>query len=178
MQAALFCGCLLFISCENDERTIAAWTVKKEMVEEATNINTLFTLSGNLKANLKAPLMLRYQSDTVYIEFPKTLHVDFFDSSGKRESWLDAGYGKHFETLNRVLLRDSVRVINIKGDTMTTSELWWNQDLKKFYTDSVVRITTIDKQIRGGKGLEASQDLNNVRIKKPTGTVLMKGDAF
>jgi LPS export ABC transporter protein LptC len=176
MQAATLCSCLLFLGCENDERTINAWTEKKIMVEEAVNVNALFSQSGNLKAKLKAPLMLRYQSDTVYVEFPKSLHVDFYDSLGKKESWLDARYGKHFESLNKVLLRDSVQVINIKGDTLTTAELWWDQNLKKFYTDSVVRITTKDKQIRGGEGMEASQDLNYTLIKKPTGTVLMGSD--
>ena len=178
LQAATLCGCLLFLGCENDERTINAWTEKKVMVEEAVNVNALFSQTGNLKANLKAPLMLRYQGDTIYVEFPKSLHVDFFDSSGKRESWLDARYGKHFESLNKVLLRDSVTVINIKGDTLATAELWWDQNLKKFFTDSVVRITTKDKQIRGGQGLEASQDLNYTLIKKPTGTVLMGSDVL
>jgi LPS export ABC transporter protein LptC len=172
-QAAALYGCFLLSGCENDPSVLDAWTRKEIMVEEVTNVNTLFSQNGLLKANLKAPLMLRYQTDTVLIEFPKTLHVDFFDSTGKRESWLDARYGKYLESVNKVLLRDSVKVINIKGDTLTTSELWWDQNAKKFYTDSVVRIITKDKYIRGGRGLEASQDLDWTLIKRPTGTVLV-----
>ena len=172
-QAAILFSCLLFVGCENDQGVLDAWNRKEVMVEEVVNVNTLFSQNGALRANLKAPLMLRYQMDTVLVEFPKTLHVDFYDSTGKRESWLDARYGKYFESINKVLLRDSVKVINIKGDTLTTPELWWDQNAKKFYTDSVVRIITKDKYIRGGQGLEASQDLDWTLIKKPTGTVLV-----
>jgi LPS export ABC transporter protein LptC len=172
-QAAIYCSCLFVLGCENDERDIDAWTGKKIMIEEAIQVNTLFSQSGNLKANLKSPLMLRYLGDTVYVEFPKTLHVDFYDSLGKRESWLDAKYGKYMESLNKVFLKDSVRVININGDTLRTSELWWDQTAKIFYTDSVISIITKDKRIRGGKGLVAAQDLNSYTIKQPTGTVLV-----
>ena len=178
LQAALLIGCLFFLGCENDEETINAWTEKKQMVERATDIVSLFSQEGSLRARLKAPLMLRYQADTIAVEFPKTLHVEFFDSAIRVESWLDANYGKYFETYNRVVLRDSVRVINIAGDTLTTSELWWDQNQKNFYTDSVVRITGKDKRIRGGKGLVASQDLNEILIKYPTGVLVMKSDAL
>ncbi len=175
LQAAIIFSCLLFFACENDQGEIDAWTRKEVSVEEAIGVNMLFSQNGKPRANLKSPLMLRYQGDTLLTEFPNSLHVDFFDSSGKRESWLDARYGKYFESLNKVLLRDSVRVINIKGDTLSTAELWWDQNAKIFFTDSVVRIISKDKYIRGGKGLQASQDLDTTIIKNPTGTVLVGG---
>lgn len=171
--AAILCSCLFVLGCENDERMINAWTGKKMMVEEVRDVKSFFSQGGTLKATLTSPLMLRYQADTVYVEFPKTLHVDFYDSLGKRESWLDAHYGKYIESFNKVLLRDSVKVINIKGDTLTTPELWWDQNQGKFYTDSVVRIATKDRRIVGGKGMEAAQDISWYIIKKPTGSLLV-----
>jgi LPS export ABC transporter protein LptC len=173
MQAALISSCLFFFSCENDQKTIDEWTGKRELVEEAKNIESYLSQQGVLKAKLVAPLMIRFQSDTIYTEFPKSLHVDFYDTAAKRESWLNARYGKYFENLNKVLLRDSVVVINIKGDTLQTQELWWDQNTKKFYTDQVVRIAQKTKLIYGGKGMVADQDLSNVVIKYPTGNVLM-----
>ena len=173
LQAAILCSCLFILGCENDEREINALTDKAVMVEKAKNIDVLFSQQGQLRARMKAPLMLRYQEDTVRVEFPESLHVDFYDSTRRVESWLDARFGRYYETYNRVLLKDSVRVINIKGDTLTTPELWWDQNARKFYTDSSVRITTKDKQIRGGKGLEAGQDLTWYTIRQPIGTVLV-----
>ena len=164
VQAAIFCGCLFLFSCENDIEKVNAWNKKKVMVEEATKVESLFSQEGKLRAKLTAPLMLRYQSDTIYVEFPKTLHVDFFDSTGKKESQLDARYGKYFESLNKVFLKDSVVVANIKGDTLRSPELWWDQNKQKFYTDKLVRLKTVDKQIYGGRGMEADQDLSGWSI--------------
>ena len=179
LQAAILCSCLFVLGCENDEQEINKWTSKKTMVDEVRTVQTIFSQGGDLKAILVSPLMLRYQTDTVAVEFPKTLHVDFFDSTGKKESELNALYGKYFESLNKVFLRDSVVVSNIKGDTLKCPELWWDQNTGKFYTDSLVRLKTVDKTIYGGKGMQADQDLNNVSIFQPTGVILMKeGEGF
>ncbi|ANE51988.1 LPS export ABC transporter periplasmic protein LptC [Flavisolibacter tropicus] len=172
-QAAIFCSCLFILGCENDEKAINALTDKAVMVEKAKDIDVLFSQSGQLRARMKSPLMLRYQEDTLRTEFPNSLHVDFYDSTRHVESWLDARFGIYYESLNRVLLRDSVKVVNVKGDTLTTPELWWDQNARSFYTDSTVRITTKDKRINGGKGLVADQDLSAYTIRQPTGTVLV-----
>ncbi len=163
------------MSCENDDQAISEWTEKKVLVEEAKKVEAYFSQGGRMRARLNAPLMLRQESDTMYTEFPKTLHVDFYDSLGKRESWLDARYGKHFENLNKVFLRDSVVVINTKGDTLTTSELWWDQNSRRFYTDKHVRIAQTTRHIYG-EGLEANQDLTDITILKPSGIVLVNED--
>lgn len=139
-------------------------------MEEATDINTFISQGSRMKARLVAPLMLRFQSDTNYLEFPKTLHVDFFDSAGKVESQLDCLYGKYFDALNKVLLRDSVVIFNIAGDTLRTPELWWDQGSQRFYTDKRVRIRK-NGNLLFVVGLEAKQDLTDIVIKKVTGTV-------
>lgn len=170
-QAAILLSCLFVFGCENDEKSIREWNEKKVMVEEAKNVESIFSQQGKLKARLFAPLMLRYQADTVYVEFPKKLHVNFYDSTGQLESQLDALYGKYMESENKVLLRDSVVVSNIKGDTLRCPELWWDQNSHRFYTDKSVRIKSVDKQIYGGRGLDAEQDLSRWTIFQPTGTV-------
>lgn len=177
-QAAIIGSCLFFLSCENDEKLIDAWTGKKEMVEVATQVTSYFSQQGNVRARLTAPEMRRYQSDTVSVEFSKSLHVDFYDSLKRVESWVDAKYGKYYESLNKVFLRDSVKVLTTKGDKLETSELWWDQNSKTFYTDKVVRISQNGKNITGGKGLEAAQDLSWYLIKHPTGTVLVGDDVM
>lgn len=172
-QAAFIWGCLFVFGCENSQRSLDEWKEKKIMVEEAKTIETLISQGGKMKARLISPLMLRYAADTVYAEFPKTLHVDFFDSTTKVESQLNALYGKYFETLNKVYLRDSVVVFNSKGDTLWSPDMWWDQNLQKFYTDKRVRIFRNGDRIYGAKGLEASQDLSNIIIKQTTGSVVV-----
>ncbi len=173
VQAALIGSCLLLFSCENSESAINEWNERKMLVDEARNVTSYFSQQGIIRARLTAPLMLRYQTDSNYVEFPKSLHVDFFDANKQIESWLDARYGKYVESANKVQLRDDVRVINNSGDTLTTEELWWSQNEKKFYTDKEVRIAKKDQRIFGGKGLEAAQDISLYIIRQPTGTVVV-----
>ncbi|TAL46765.1 MAG: LPS export ABC transporter periplasmic protein LptC [Chitinophagaceae bacterium] len=144
------------------------------MTEEARDIESYMSQQGQMRAKLTSPFMIRYITDTVYVEFPKTLHVDFFDDSTLVETRLDALYGKYYESLNKVYLRDSVRVINRDGDTLRCPELWWDQTLQKFYTDKPARLDGNDKHLVGNQGLEATQDLKVITFKYPTGPFRVK----
>ena len=176
--AALIIGCCFVYGCENDEKVVDNWTKNVVMKEEATNVESYLSQSGKMKAKLKSPLMYRVSTDTLYVEFPKTLHVDFYDSTNKVETWLDSKYAKYYESLGKVYLRDSVVVITLKGDTLRAPDLWWDQNTKLFYTDKYATYTGIGKNIYGGKGLTATQDLSSVTFHQPTGTVKVSDNGF
>jgi LPS export ABC transporter protein LptC len=161
----------LFTACENDEKKINALTENVVMKEEATNIVSYMSQGGKMKAKLTAPLMFRVNTDTMYTEFPNSLHVDFYDDSTKVETYLDSKYGKYYENLGKVYLRDSVVVITMKGDTLRSPDMWWDQNTKLFYTDKYAIYHGIGKNIYGGKGLVATQDLKSLTFNNPTGTV-------
>jgi LPS export ABC transporter protein LptC len=176
--AALVMGCCFFAGCENTQEEIDRWTKNKVMQEEATNIESYISQEGKMKAKLKAPLMYRVMADTQYVEFPNSLHVDFYDDSTKIETFLDSKYGKYFESLNKVYLKDSVIVITLKGDTLRCHDLWWDQNKEMFYTDSVATYRSPGNDITGGKGMEATQDLKTVKFKIPIGTVQINNSGF
>ena len=179
-QIVTLLGCLLMPACENDEKMIDDWSTKKIMVEEGKGIESYLSQESKVKAKLTAPRMLRYEyrSDSVVVEFPKSLHVDFYDDSTKIESWLDSKHGKYFETLNKVYLWDSVVVINVTGDTLKSSDLWWDQNAKLFYTDKYAEYRTKDKQIFPSKGMEVTQDFKRITFKQPTGIVHVSDKEF
>jgi LPS export ABC transporter protein LptC len=105
------------------------------------------------------------------MELPKSLHVDFYDSTLKVESKLDALYASYYESDNKIFIRDSVRVYNIKGDTLLCKELWWDQRLQKFYTEKPVQIRTLD-MIMFGEGMSAPQDFKTFEIFKVTNSII------
>ena len=174
ISAALVTGCFFLSGCENDPKVLQELSEKKIMTEEARDIESYMSQQGQMRAKLTSPFMIRYITDTIYVEFPKTLHVDFFDDSTLVETRLDALYGKYYESLNKVYLRDSVRVINRDGDTLRCPELWWDQTLQKFYTDKPARLDGNDKHLVGNQGLEATQDLKVITFKYPTGPFRVK----
>jgi LPS export ABC transporter protein LptC len=175
VAAALLMGCFfVFTSCENDEKEVDKFFKKQVAVEEARNVESYLSQSGTVKAKLTSPYMLRVQADSPYMEFPRTMHVDFYNDSTVIESTVDARYAKYVEFDRKVLLRDSVLVISIKnGDTLRTQELWWDQDKKEFYTDKPAHVYQRDKIIFAQNGLRAAQDLTSYTFYKSSGPMLV-----
>jgi LPS export ABC transporter protein LptC len=162
LLAAAFLGSCFFIyACENDINEVDEQFKKKIAVEEAISVESYLSQEGKVKAKLVAPYMKRYMADSPYIEFPRSLHVDFYNDSIQLESTLDALYARHMEFERKVLLKDSVVVINkLKGDTLRTSELWWDQNLQEFYTDKTAYIYQKTGYSIARKGLRAKQDFS------------------
>lgn len=177
--------------CGDKAKQPVAYKQHQMVPEEADSIESYLSESGmdrgsleaKVKGKLTAPYMLRFpRTDSPYTEFPRTLHVDFFQDSVRRdqtpviESKLDARYGKYLQNQDKVYLRDSVVVKNIlTGDTVHCQELWWDQHTETFTTDKPVRINTKDK-ILFGTGMEADQNFRWYRIHHLTGTILTAGN--
>lgn len=176
--AAIITGCIFIYSCENDQKAIDIWTKPKELKEEATKVESYLSQDGKVKAKLTAPLMLRVTTTYVYVEFPNSLHVDFYNDSTQIQTRLDSKYGKYFEGEEKVYLRDSVVVVTVAGDTLKSPDLWWDQSKGTFYTDKYAVYSSKTQLIQGGEGLEATDDLKTVTFKKPTGLVEVKEDSL
>lgn len=164
---------LLLFSCENSDKEVKDMNSRNLGVEEVNDVDINYTLGGKAKAKLLSPKMLRVQDMKPYVEFPNKLHVDFYDETGAVDSRLDALYGKYFDQESKVFLKDSVRVINVKGDTLYCNELWWDRSRTgfEFYTDKPVRIRR-KLQIIDGIGMEARQDFKEWVIKNVTNSFI------
>ncbi|HTQ65171.1 MAG TPA: LPS export ABC transporter periplasmic protein LptC [Puia sp.] len=170
---------ILFSSCENDEKDLPSFRKKQISIDVGKEITAYMSEDAKVKAKLTSPYMLRNEADSAYIEFPKTLHVDFYNDSMVVESKLDALYGKWYESDSKVFLRDSVIVKNIlKGDTLHCKELWWDQKKEKFYTDKPVRINKKGGTVIYGTGLEAPQDFSGYTIFQITGPFAFPESGF
>lgn len=172
--AVFILGCIFLSACENNAAEVDKLASKKLGVEEAVNVDINYTLSGKAKAKLLSPLMLRVQDTMPYVEFPKKIHVDFYNDSGKIESVLDAKYARYVESQSKVLLRDSVRFIGLKnGDTLYCNELYWdrNRPVYQFYTESPTQIRTKSHNINS-IGFETSQDFTDKWFKKITNSFI------
>ena len=159
-----------FTACENNVKDLPNYRQKQVSVDEGKKIVAYMSENAKVKAKLTAPYMRQNESDTPYVEFPNTLHVDFYNDSLTIESIMNARYGKWTQQDGKVYLRDSVVVMNIlKGDTLYCKELWWDQKLEKFYTDKPVQIHKSGGTILYGTGLEAPQDFSGYTIFQITG---------
>jgi Lipopolysaccharide-assembly, LptC-related len=161
------------MSCENNMKNIPSLRKKKVGVETGKNIESYYSVGAKVKAKLTSPYMVRYLTDSPYVEFPNTMHVDFYNDTLRIQTKMDAKYGKYYQYANKVFLRDSVVVKNsISGDTLKTSELWWDERKQVLYNDQPSHIYKKDgTQLFAREGLEAAQDLSWYTFKKVSGPV-------
>ncbi len=176
--AIILLSCFLD-SCENSLEDINKITAKRIGVESAKGVTIIYSIGSQTKSRITAPLMLRHDEVLPYVEFTKTIHADFFDDTLGITSKLDAHYAKYFETESKVFLKDSVVVINTKGDTLYCNELYWdrNRTGEEFYTDKPVRIRT-RTEILDGDGLDAPQDFHNWHLINGRGIVRVNSSEF
>jgi LPS export ABC transporter protein LptC len=170
-------SCIVLEGCENNVKDLPSFRKKHGGVEEGNDITIYYSVEAKVRSKLTAPYMLRNLADSQKVEFPRTLHVDFYNDTMRVESQLDARYGKYYESLNKVFLKDSVIVKNIlKGDTLNCRELWWDQKTEKFFTDKEVRINKKGGTIIYGKGFEAPQDFSGYTLYQVMGPLAVKGN--
>ncbi|SDZ96992.1 LPS export ABC transporter protein LptC [Arachidicoccus rhizosphaerae] len=159
----LLAGSLLLGGCENDINEVKALSNHNYNTEEATGVTSYLSIGGKVKAKLTAPVMVSTEKDTTSMIFPKSLFVVFYDdSTSLPTSFVQAQYGIYYKRLNKVKLRDSVIAYTIAGDTLTTSELWWDQNKELIYSDSptVLKQTASYGYLPGKNGFHAKQDFS------------------
>jgi LPS export ABC transporter protein LptC len=163
----------IFAGCENKVQDLPSNARRAIAPDEVEGVKSYMSEGALVKGKLTAPYMLGFQrSDSPYFEFPRSLHVDFYNAGMVIESQMDALYGKFLQTQNKVYLRDSVVVKNVlKGDTLHTPELWWDKNTERFYTDKPVRIYEKTRTLFG-TGMEADQNFKWYKITHLTGTIL------
>ena len=83
---SLFWAAFFYLPAKIMQQKLISWLAKKLGVEEAVKVDINYTLSGKAKAKLSSPLMLRVQDTMPYVEFPKNIHVDFYNETAKIES--------------------------------------------------------------------------------------------
>lgn len=174
--AALFLGAaILFYACENNIEEIKAFSSPENLpVLEATNFQTLFTDSGQIRFSLKAPKLLRFENEgRDFIEFPQGMELVKFDANKNIISTLSADYAKQFVEEEKWEAKNNVVATNAQGDSLKTEHLIWEEKTEKIYTDEFVKIIRPNSVI-SGVGLVSDQALQDWKILKPTGTIYVE----
>lgn len=163
---------LLMISCKNDIEKINVITQNKSAlpVETGENVFINYTDSGIVRAKVYAPVLKRFASDERNeTEMPKGITVYFMSKKKKVESFLKARYAVRYDRERKMVAKNDVVLVNIKGDTLRTELLTWDENKNIIYSDKYVRITTPDEIITG-TGFESNAEFTRYKIKHISGT--------
>jgi len=158
-------------ACENDLSEVQKFIVEDQVaIEVGEEVEVIYSDSGRVQMKVIAPFLHRHlDKKDPKREFPKGIKVLFMGKDQQPESSLTGKHAVELEHQQRTTFRDSVVVfIHKTGEKLETDHLIWDQKAEKIYTDQLVRMTTIDKQI-WGYGFEADREFKNWSIKAVKG---------
>jgi LPS export ABC transporter protein LptC len=165
---------VIFFSCKNSVEEIREITASPaEAPETGSEIELIYSDSARIKFKLIAGRLERKDGDNPITEFFDGVKIIFYDAELKPESEIRADYAIHYEKEEKMVAKNNVVVVNIKGETLNTEELTWEQQKHLVYTDVFVKITTADETLYGD-GLESNEDFTKYKIKKIKGTINRK----
>jgi len=180
----IFCLFLVFIAviltgCGNNPEIANVLTQSKSgpgMM--AKNIEVTFSDSGKIQAKLYSVLLNRYPGGDPYMEFPKGFKVCIYDSAMHVETTISGNYGKQKDYSRIMEARGNVVVRNeLKKQQLNTELLIWDENKRKIYSRTSVKITT-GNMLLFGDGLESNESFTDYTILNPHGQMLMKKDSI
>lgn len=165
---------LVFTSCSNslDEanKIISRANVK---IEKGKDVQISYSDNGVVRIQASGPTVRRYNTERPYMEFSDGILLLFFNDKHEVDSRLTAKYATAVENSKSMTARDSVVVVNNKGEILNTDELIWDEEKKIIYSNSFVKITTADEIIYGN-GMTANENFTDYEIRRITGKIKVK----
>lgn len=174
--------CLLYLmifggltSCVERVADFRAILPEKEYnVEVAKDVEVLYSDSARITVRITGPVSHRYvYKFKVEEEFPEGVHVEFYGPAGEITSVLDAEYAIRKPSERQVIVRNNVVLKNIKGDTLSTNELIWNERDGVIYTERFVRITRPDELIYS-RGFRTNERFERYELQTVEGDLMLE----
>jgi len=168
------------ISCKSKETQdkIGAIVDRSKMPKlHATEITTVISDSGITRYRISASRWDVYDmAPQPYWEFPNGIHFERFDQNMKVDANIHSQFAKFNENEQLWELRGKVKSTNLQGELFETEQLFWNQRLEKFYSDSLIKITQATRIITG-IGFESNQSMTKYTIRRPQGVFPVSDEA-
>jgi len=163
----------ILFSCVNDLETIQKITFDPKSPDETTkDLHIIISDSGYAKIEIKASLAETYRTKEYVTKVKDSLRVNFFNEQGKVVSTLSALYGEINFTNGTIIVKDSVRLYNLKNkQSLETENLFWNQRDSSIYTLSQVIIRSPKGIVIGRNGMKTTQEFNKYELLKPEGKI-------
>ena len=158
-------------SCKGKLGEAAALDLSETPVQVVENMFVVQTENSGLQMRAEAPLMEKYEKDTVSYElFPKGFFVYGYTEEGLLETNITSDNARHlkykdgresWEAFGNVVVRNL-----IKQETMETDTLYWDQKNEKIFTDCYVKMYS-PQGFMQGYGMESDQRARDSRIFNP-----------
>ena len=158
-------------SCKGKLGEAAALDLSETPVQTVTDMFIVQTENSGLQMRAEAPLMEKYERDTLSYElFPKGFFVYGYTDEGRLETRITSDRARHlkykdgresWEAYGNVVVQNL-----IKQETMETDTLYWDQKEEKIYTHCYVKMFS-PQGFMQGYGMESDQRARDSKIFNP-----------
>lgn len=165
--------------CKKIEQNQAVIAAREEdPVMSASNIEVLFSDSGQLQARLVSPLLNRFEGENPYIEFPKGFTIFIFDSLQRVSSTITGNKGIRRDRAHTMEAWGKIVVRNeLKNEQLNTEHLIWDEAKRRIWSDVKVTIIRPD-QVIYGTSMEANEAFTSYSITNMSGAMMVKQDSI
>ena len=156
---------VLLFSCKKELPPIS-----KKKVEFPTrtliNANIINKDSGRISGNLRSPLIEEYTTvDSPYTIFRKGVDLDFYQKGSVKPGYFQADWAKLSDVTGLYEGRGNVIIVNEKGDSLKSEQLFWNKKNKTVYTSKEVYLISKEgDSLTAKNGLQATDDLETYTL--------------
>ena len=160
---------MFFVACKKEKSSGLLEYNGRFPDESAENITLTLSEAGRTSFVIYTPLMNSYREDTMYVDYPKGIKVVSYNNDGRKQAVLTAKYASVVNNSTYKASKDVVIIDLIKGDTLTTQELIWDQNRHIIYSVKLVKQAKADGSVNWGDGFEADEHFTKYTIKHPRG---------
>lgn len=171
MIATAFAVAFVVYSCKGKLAETDAIKLGEAPVQKVDNMFIVQTENSIIKLRAEAPLMERYENDSLSYElFPEGILVLGYTEDGRLETEIIADNAIHrdykdgresWEAFGNVVVKNL-----INQETMETDTLYWDQENEKIYTHCYVRMYSPDGFMQG-YGMQSDQRARDTELFRP-----------
>ena len=157
---------VLLFSCKREAPVLS----KKKKVDFPSrtliNANIISRDSGQISMNVRSPLIEEYALiDSPYTVFRKGVNLDYYQPGKEKPSYFQADWAKLSDATGIYEGRGNVIIVNEKGDSMKSEQLFWNKKKKTIYTSKKVYLISHEgDSLTAKNGLQGTDDLENYTL--------------
>ncbi len=166
----LFGFALMLLSCDRDLKQVQKSSrVEFAPTSEAENFVLKHTDSARIKHILKSPLVYDYTDlEFPFTEFPKGIDLTIFDPNAK-PSFIVSDYAINFGKSEIIDLQGNVKVTSHSGETLETSQLYYDRKREWIFTEKSCKITDA-RGVWYCEGLDSKSDLTKIEARNFKGS--------
>lgn len=159
---AVFAGCRE----EDPVKTLGSQGSTPTMV--TVDVDTYVSDSGYIRYHAVTDIWEMYD-DTAqpFWRFPKPLIIDILDPGMKPHAHIECDSARYLTVKQLFRFDSDVVAVNVLRDSFLTEQLYWDQKVHEFYTDSFIHIVKSDR-ILEGYGFRSNESMTQYTILKPT----------